>query len=102
MESIRAAEEKADEIRKAAAEQAREMVKAAEEAALEESRQAFGEIRAEYQQKLKQHEAAVAARIQTQTNQKQQQLEAYRQSAVARLNQASALIVERVLQHGDR
>lgn len=102
MESIRAAEAKADEIRKAAAEQAREMVKSVEEATLEASRQAFGDIRADYQQKLKQHEANVEQRIAAQAGEKQKALDAYRRQASARLEQASALIVERVLRHGDR
>ena len=102
MESIRAAETKADEIRKAAAEQAREMVKFVEEATLESSRQAFGDIRADYQQKLKQFEAGVEKRIAAQAGEKQKALEAYRQKASGRLDQASALIVERVLRHGDR
>ena len=50
LEQVRAAEEKADAIRRKAADQARDMLKGVQEATQEENRQYAAELRARYQE----------------------------------------------------
>ncbi len=102
LDAVRAAEEKADGIRREAAERARETIKSAQEAQLERERQASAALRADYQARMKAREAAVTEAIAGQAAEKRRELEAYAQAARARMPQAVEWITERVLQHGNR
>ena len=102
LDAVRAAEEKADGIRREAAEQARETIKAAEEALLAQEREASAALRADYQARMKAREAAVTDTVAGQAAEKRRELEAYAQAARARMPQAVEWIAERVLQHGNR
>lgn len=101
LEAVRAAEEKAEAIRRDAAEQAREIVKAVEEATLESSRQGAVEIRAAYQERMNDHQRAAQERIAAQASQRQKALDALAAQARKNIPQAAALIAERIVRHGD-
>lgn len=101
LDQVRAAEEKADAIRREAAEQAREIIKGVEEAILEEQRQNNTKLRARYQEKMKENRLAVEAALRARDGEKQRALEALRLQAGQRQQAAARLIVERVMQHGD-
>ena len=102
LEQVRAAEEKADAIRRKAADQARDMIKGVQEATQEENRQYAAELRARYQNKMGEARQAAEEAIRSRSGEKQQALEEMKRSAQQREEKAAALIVERVMQHGNR
>ncbi len=102
LQAVRQAEEKADALRRDAAEQAREIVKSVEEATVENARLTAAELRTAYQSKMNEFRKEAETRIAQNQGQKQAELEQLRAAAAARAPQAAALIVERVLGHGDR
>ena len=102
LEQVRAAEEKADAIRREAADQARDMLKGVQEATQEENRQYAAELRARYQDKMSEARQAAEEAIRSRSGEKQQALEEMKRSAQQREEKAAALIVERVMQHGNR
>ena len=102
LEQVRAAEEKADAIRRKAADQARDMLKGVQEATQEENRQYAAELRARYQDKMGEARQAAEEAIRSRSGEKEQALEEMKRSAQQREEKAAALIVERVMQHGNR
>ncbi len=102
LEAVKKAEEAADALRRGAAEQARDMVKSVEEATFESARQATAEMRAAYQEQMNACRLAVEAAIAGKAGKKQAELSELRRIASARAPKAAALIVERVLGHGNR
>ena len=102
LEAVRAAEEKADGIRRDAGEQARNIVKAVEEATLESARQGAAEIRAAYQEKMNACQRAVEDRIAAKAGERQKALEGLKNQARQNISKAAALIAERIMGHGDR
>ena len=101
LEAVRAAEEKAETIRRDAAEQAREIVKSVEEAVLESGRQGAAEIRAAYQERMNACQRAAQERIEAQAGEGQKALAALLAQARKNIPQAAALIAERIVRHGD-
>jgi hypothetical protein len=102
LEAVRSAEEAADAIRRDAAEQARDMVKSVEEATIESARQTAAELRASYQEAMNACRAEIERAIAGNAGKKQEELSHLRARASSRADAAAALIVERVLGHGDR
>ena len=102
LEAVRQAEGKADQIRRDALDQAREMVKSVEEATLESTRQVAAELRGAYQTRMNEYRGAMEAKIAQSAGEKQADLEKLRKDADVRLPRAATLIVERILDHGDR
>ena len=102
LEQVRAAEEKADAIRRKAADQARDMLKGVQEATQEENRQYAAELRARYQDKMGEARQAAEEAIRSRSGEKQQALGEMKRSAQQREEKSAALIVERVMQHGNR
>lgn len=102
LEQVRAAEEKADAIRRKAADQARDMHKGVQEATQEENRQYAAELRARYQDKMGEARQPAEEAIRSRSGEKQQALEEMKRNAQQREEKAAALIVERVMQHGNR
>ena len=72
LEQVRAAEEKADAIRRKAADQARDMLKGVQEATQEENRQYAAELRARYQDKMGEARQAAEEAIRSRSGEKQQ------------------------------
>lgn len=101
LEAVRAAEEKAESIRRNAAEQAREMVKSVEEATLENARQGAAEIRAAYQERMTNCQRAMEERIAAQAHERQKASDAMKAKAQENISKAAGLIAERIIRHGD-
>ena len=102
LEAVKKAEEAADAIRRDAAEQARDIVKSVEEATIESGRQAAAELRASYQETMNACRTDIEQAIAGNAGKKQAELAQLRALASSRMEEAAALIVERVLGHGDR
>lgn len=101
MQTIRETELKAEEIRREAVSKAREMIKNAEgEALLAERRNAM-EIRSQVTQYQAEKDAAVSKEILAIARQESMRHDVMRSDAAARIENAGAWIVERILTNGD-
>lgn len=102
MDSIRQAEKKADEMRLDAQMKGREIIKACEEACALEEKASEQDVRERYASQMEERRLQVEKMIESKAKDKQKEAAATLQQAEALLPKAAQMIVERVLNHGDR
>lgn len=102
MDSIRQAEQKAEAMRLDAQMKGREIIKACEEACALEEKSSEQDIRARYTAQMDERRRQVENMIASKAKDKQKEMDATLQKAEALLPKAAQMIVERVLNHGDR
>lgn len=100
LQSIEGAEAKAEQIRAKAQREARDMLKSVEAACVAQERTAAIEHRALYQQLMEENRVKVEAELAQKSQALAKDRQALCRQAETRLDQAAALIFERIVQHG--
>ncbi len=100
LQSIQAAEAKAEEMRSDAQREARDMIKSMESVCVAQERSAAIEHRALYQQLMDQDRQRVEAQLAQNSQELARQRAALCKDAEKRLDQAATQIFERIVNHG--